>query len=120
MMVQIKTEIEKKVAENAVSKIVGQPTNQGIDLLKEELLAIAASITMPLGGGNNGHAGILMNDADYKATFGVATFSLLHQTLVFILPNLSQPDLERSAKPNTKKRLKSMRPILGWGRGSKV
>ena len=72
-MVQIKTEIEKKVAANAVSKIVGQPTNQGIDLLEEELLAIAASITTPLGGGNNGHAGILMDDVDYMATFGVAT-----------------------------------------------
>ena len=72
-MVQIKTEIEKKVAANAVSKIVGQPTNQGIDLLEEELLAIAASITTPLGGGNNGHAGILMDNVDYMATFGVAT-----------------------------------------------
>ncbi len=41
-MVQIKTKIEKKVAANAVTKIVGQPTNRGIDLLEEELLAIAA------------------------------------------------------------------------------
>ena len=72
-MVQIKTEIEKKVAANAVTKIIGQPTNSGIDLLEEELLAIAASITTPLGGGNNGHAGILMEDAEYLATFGVAT-----------------------------------------------
>ena len=72
-MVQIKTKIEKKVAANAVTKIVGQPTNSGIDLLEEELLAIAALITTPLGGGNNGHAGILMEDAEYLATFGVAT-----------------------------------------------
>ena len=72
-MVQIKTKIEKKVAANAVTKISGQPTNNGIDLLEEELLAIAASITTLLGGGNNGHAGILMDNAKYLATFGVAT-----------------------------------------------
>jgi hypothetical protein len=28
---------------------------------------------MPLGGRNNGHAGILMDDVKYMATFGVAT-----------------------------------------------
>ena len=67
-MAQIKTEIEKKVAANAVTKIVGQPTNSGIDLLEEEILAIAASTTTPLGGGNNGHAGILMEDTEYLAT----------------------------------------------------
>jgi hypothetical protein len=72
-MVQIKTEIEKKETANAVTKIVGQPTNSGIDLLEEELLAIVASITMPLGGGNNGHASMLMEDAEYLETFGVAT-----------------------------------------------
>jgi hypothetical protein len=72
-MVQIRTEIKKKVAASVVTKIIGQPTNQGIDLLKEELPAIAALITTPLGGGNNGHAGILMDDGEYMATFGVAT-----------------------------------------------
>jgi hypothetical protein len=72
-MVQIKTKIKKKVAASVVTKIIGQPTNQGINLLEEELLAIAALITTPLGGGNNGHAGILMDDAEYMAMFGVAT-----------------------------------------------
>jgi hypothetical protein len=52
-MVKIKTEIEKKVAANAVTKFVGQPTNSGIDLLKEKLLAIPALITTPLGGGRS-------------------------------------------------------------------
>ena len=72
-MAQIKTEIEKKVAANAVTKISGQLTNSGIDFLEVELIAIVASITTPLRGGNDGHAGILMDDAKYLATFGVAT-----------------------------------------------
>ena len=71
-MVQVRTEIQTKVAENSVSKIVGQPTIQAIDLLEEELISIAASIGTPLGGGDNGHAGMLMDDADYMAEFGVA------------------------------------------------
>ena len=41
-MVQVRTEIQTKVAENSVSKIVGQPTIQAIDLLEEELISIAA------------------------------------------------------------------------------
>ncbi len=33
-MVQVRTEIQKKVAEQTVTKIVGQPTIQSIDLLE--------------------------------------------------------------------------------------
>ena len=34
------------------------------------MIAIAASIATPLGGGDNGHAGMLMDDAEYMAEFG--------------------------------------------------
>ena len=71
-MVQLRTEIQKRVAEHSVLKIVGQPTMQAIDLLEEELIAIAASIATPLGGGDNGHVGMLMENADYMAEFTVA------------------------------------------------
>ena len=57
-MVQLRTEIQKKVAEQPISKLIGQPTIQAIDLLEEELIAIAASIATPLGGGDNGHTGM--------------------------------------------------------------
>ena len=36
-MVQIQNEIADKVAATDVTKILGQPTNQSIDLLKQEL-----------------------------------------------------------------------------------
>ena len=71
-MVQLRTEIQKKVAEHSVSKIVGQPTMQAIDLLEEELIAVAASIATSLGGGDNGHVGMLMENADYMNEFTVA------------------------------------------------
>ena len=71
-MVQLRTEIQKKVAEHSVSKIVGQPTMQAIDLLEEELITIPASIATPLGGGDNGHVGLLMDNVEYMAEFTVA------------------------------------------------
>ena len=70
-MVQVRTEVQKKVAEQTVTKIVGQPTIQSIDLLEEELIAIAASIATPLGGGDNGHAAMLMENDEYMAEFAV-------------------------------------------------
>ena len=66
-MVQIQAETRKNVAEQTVTKVNGQPTNTDIDLLEEELIAIAATITTSLGGGNNGHAGMLISDLDYAA-----------------------------------------------------
>ena len=71
-MVQLRTEIQKKVADQSVSKIVGQLTMQAIDLLEEELIAIAASIATSLGGGDNGHVSMLMDNAEYMAEFAVA------------------------------------------------
>jgi hypothetical protein len=43
----------------------GQPTSNNLDLLEEELIAIAASIPTVLGGRLNGHAGMLLSDVDY-------------------------------------------------------
>ncbi len=43
----------------------GQPTCYDLNLLDEELTAIAASILMVLGGGLNGHARMLLSDANY-------------------------------------------------------
>jgi ribosomal protein L32 len=76
-MVQIQNEIARKVAEKEVTKIIGQPANQSIDLLEQELTVIAASIRSPQG--DSGHAGMLMEEADYMAAFGVA--------VPFVAPN---------------------------------
>ena len=65
-------EICKSVAECTVTKIMGQPTNQDLDLLDEELTAIASSFPSELGGGAHGHAGLVKSAADY-AVFAPAT-----------------------------------------------
>jgi hypothetical protein len=43
----------------------GPPTSNDLDLLEEELIAIAASIPSVLGGGMNSHARMLLSDIDY-------------------------------------------------------
>ncbi len=49
-----------------MTKIHSQPTNQDIDILDDELTAIASSFPSELGGGLHGHAGLVKSDADYK------------------------------------------------------
>ena len=53
------------IPEFTVTKVHGQPTNLNMDQLEEELIAVASSIPTSLGGGNNGHAGILLSPVDY-------------------------------------------------------
>lgn len=59
-------ETRNAIAEREVTKILGQPTNQDLDLLEDELLRIASSIYSELGGGAHGHAGLLLSDVDYN------------------------------------------------------
>jgi hypothetical protein len=65
-------EMRKAVAECTVLKIHSQPTNQDIDILDDELTAIASSFPSELGRGLHGHAGLVKTDADYK-TFALGT-----------------------------------------------
>ena len=58
-------ETRKTVAESAVTKIHGQPTNQDLERLSEELIAIASNIPSELGGGLQGHAGLIQSAATY-------------------------------------------------------
>jgi chaperonin cofactor prefoldin len=58
-------ETRKTVAESAVTKIHGQPTNQDLERLSEELIAIASNIPSELGGGLQGHAGLIQDAATY-------------------------------------------------------
>ena len=45
----------------------GQPTNQDINLLEDELLQVASLYFSELGGGAHKHASLLLSAVDYKA-----------------------------------------------------
>ncbi len=68
----VRADIRDEVRKKTVTKIHGQPTNQDLTILEKELIAILANIPTTLGGGNHGHAGILMDPARYLLTAGVA------------------------------------------------
>jgi hypothetical protein len=65
-------ETHKAVAECTMTKIHGQPMNQDIDILDDELTVIASSFPSELGGGLHGHTGLVENDTDYE-TFAPGT-----------------------------------------------
>jgi hypothetical protein len=64
-MVLLQSEVQKTVADQTVTKVNGPPTSNDLNLLKEKLIVIAASIPSVLGGEMNGHARTLLSDIDY-------------------------------------------------------
>ena len=73
-MVLLQAEIRKAVGEKNVTAISGQPSTQDISKLEEEIIGIAATIPTALGGGNNGHAGVIMDPAAYSLLSGGIDF----------------------------------------------
>ena len=67
----VRADVRDEVRKETVTKIHGQPTNQDLTILEKVLIAILANIPTTLGGGNHGHAGILMDPARYLITAGV-------------------------------------------------
>jgi hypothetical protein len=67
----VQADIREEVRKETVTKIHGQPTNQDLTIFKKELIAILANIPTTLGGGNHGHAGIIIEQARYLLMTGV-------------------------------------------------
>ncbi len=61
-----------------VTKLHKQPMDQNITTLEKELVSIAASIPSGLGGGNHGHARIIVEATKYLTMAGVAFNNLFH------------------------------------------
>jgi hypothetical protein len=60
-----------------LTPIEGRPTPEGVRKLRQELYANVRGITTDLGGGQHGHLGLLMPDADYLTLLGAAVYILL-------------------------------------------
>jgi hypothetical protein len=58
-----------------LTKIHGQLTIHNLMILEKELIAILAGIPTALGGGNHGHAGIIMDPATIATMTGGADFN---------------------------------------------
>ena len=62
-----RAETRDELWKELVTKTHGQSTDQDITTLERELIAIVASIPTGLGGGNHGHAGLIIDAAKYLA-----------------------------------------------------
>ena len=70
----LRADIRDKVRKETATKIHGQPTDHDVTLLEKELIAIAATIPSTLGGGNHGHAGLIVEPAKYLTMTGGTAF----------------------------------------------
>jgi hypothetical protein len=70
----VRAEICEEVRKEKVTKIHGQPTNHDLTILEIELIVILAIIPTMLGGGNHGHAGIIIEPARYSLMMGGVAF----------------------------------------------
>ncbi len=59
----LRSDTREELRKETVTKIFGQPKDGNLTTLEKELIAIAASIPTMLGGGNHGHAGIIVEPA---------------------------------------------------------
>jgi hypothetical protein len=87
-MTNLEQETRKAIAECTVTQIHGQPRNQDIDHLDNELTAIASSFPSKLGGGIHGHAGLVKNITDYKLFAPGTPFIVLANPGVYPLGNI--------------------------------
>ena len=70
----LRADIRDEVRKETATKIHGQPTDHNVTLLEKELIAIAATIPSTLGGGNHGHAGLIVEPAKYLTMTGGTAF----------------------------------------------
>jgi hypothetical protein len=73
-MLGLRAETHEETRKESATKIHGQPTDQDLTLLEKELISIAANIPTALGGGNQGHAGIIVEPTKYLIMTGGTTF----------------------------------------------
>jgi hypothetical protein len=70
----LRAETCKETRKELATKIHGQLTDQDLTLLEKELISIAANVPTALGGGNHGHAGMIVEQTKYLVMTGGTTF----------------------------------------------
>ena len=77
---------------STLTKITGQPNYILLKKIKDELTANATSVSSNLGGGANGHLGLVLNDAEYATISGTPYVRPVHPGP---LPALTGPQYAR-------------------------
>ena len=60
------------IAAHPLDKIIGQPTNTSVNLLKRQAAKIAAAVKTTKWQGRHGHLALVIDQAEYRTVTGVA------------------------------------------------
>ncbi len=61
----IRLDVEQGLEKYEITKIDGQPTDEDLNLLTKELINAAGSVASQNGGGEHGHVGMVIEEAEY-------------------------------------------------------
>jgi hypothetical protein len=89
----LRAETREKVKKESVTKIHGQPSHTAITKLEEELVQIAIAIPTSLGGGELGHAGLIVESIEYEKHSNGIPFN--RPTQPPVNPTINQADDKR-------------------------
>jgi hypothetical protein len=70
----LRSDTREELRKETSTKIFGQPKDADLTTLEKEMIAITASIPTTLGGGNHGHAGIIVEPDKYLIMTGGINF----------------------------------------------
>ena len=93
-----------------LTKVHGSLTYPALKTIKDELKANAASIHSELGGGTNGHLGLVLSAAEYALVSAVPYVRYVHPVSPIILPGTTNHEATRLRKDyrDQKKMFKEM------------
>ncbi len=74
------------IAPMPIDKIVGQPSNSTVNVLKQQLAKIAAAVKTTSWGGRHGHLALVLNDAEYRTVTNVPTLNTTRLVVPPIVP----------------------------------
>jgi hypothetical protein len=103
----IKQDVKAGLSDWPVTRIEGQPTEETISKLENEITELCASVPTTNGGGQHGHAGMIVESTAYIA------FS--HNGQPFIVPTNPGPYPKTDVRkkwPNTKQKLQNSKHTL--------
>jgi hypothetical protein len=111
----LRAETREKVKKEAVTKIHGQPTHTDITKLEEELVQIAIVIPTSLGGGELGHAGLIIEPTEYEKHSNGVPFTRPSQPPT--LPPTAQADDKRNVERIHNEKIRIFNLYLGVEQG---
>ena len=78
-----------------LTRIHGQPTYPSLKIIKDEMKANASSVQSDLGGGANGHLGLILTQLEYSSVSPVDYIRPIHPGAIVIPPGTTQHESTR-------------------------